>query len=131
MDAAPGMPAARTLGEETLVRGLASQFRALNVFWVVLTVLQVVSCAGIVAAAWNAYVLTRRWRVPRLIEARNPAVVGMYQNDMAWLVSFLAINLLLGGVVGAGLILWEVFFIRAKVLENKHLFSPVAHRAAR
>lgn len=122
------MPAAAA-GEvdgEALARSLATQFRVLNISWIVITVLQVATCAGVVAAAWNAYVLVKRWKVPRLIEARSPSVVAMYENDGAWFVTFLVMNLVLGGVIGAGLIAWEFFFIRAKVLGNRHLFAPAA-----
>jgi hypothetical protein len=116
----PGLTEAQ---EAALVKGLADQFKALNVMWVVLTILQVLSCAGIVAAAWNAYVLSRRWKFPRYILARSPGVVQAYQGDAAWFVSFFMINLLLGGVVGAFLIAWEFFFIREKILRNHHIFS--------
>lgn len=124
----PGLTAAQ---EAALVRSLADQFKALNVMWVVLTLLQVLSCAGIVAAAWNAYVLSRRWKFPKYILARSPGVVQAYQGDAAWFVSFFMINLLLGGVVGAFLIAWEFFFIREKILKNAHVFRglPDAARA--
>ena len=115
--------------EAALVRGLADQFKALNVMWVVLTILQVVSCAGIVAAAWNAYVLSRRWKFPQTILARSPGVVQAYQGDAAWFVSFFMINLLLGGVVGAFLIAWEFFFIREKVLKNAQVFRGLPDAA--
>jgi hypothetical protein len=109
--------------DAALVRSLADQFKALNVLWATLTVLQVLSCAGIVAAAWNAYVLSRRWKFPGLILARSPAVVLAYQDDVTWFVIFFAVNVLLGGVVGAGLIAWEFFFIREKILKNAHIFQ--------
>jgi hypothetical protein len=115
--------------EAALVRGLADQFKALNVMWVVLTILQVVSCAGIVAAAWNAYVLSRRWKFPEHILARSPGVVQAYRGDEAWFVSFFMINLLLGGVVGAFLIAWEFFFIRGKILKNAHAFRGLPESA--
>jgi len=109
--------------DAALVRSLADQFKALNVLWATLTVLQVLSCAGIVAAAWNAYVLSRRWKFPGLILSRSPAVVLAYQDDITWFVIFFAINVVLGGVVGAGLIAWEFFFIREKILKNAHIFQ--------
>jgi hypothetical protein len=125
VNAQAGMPLPQR-ADEALVRSLASQFRAVNVLWIVITVLQVASCAGVFCAAWNVYVLVQRWRIPRLIEARSPAVVRMYEDDIAWFVTFLAMNILLGGVVGAALIAWEFFAIRSKVLANRHLFEGVA-----
>ncbi len=122
----PGLTAAQ---ETALVRSLADQFRALNVMWVVLTILQVLSCAGIVAAAWNAYVLSRRWKFPKFILARSPGVVQAYEGDAAWFVSFFMINLLLGGVVGAFLIAWEFFFIREKILKNAQVFRGLPDAA--
>jgi hypothetical protein len=125
------MPKAASTDEDALVRSLASQFKVMNILWIVLTVIQVFSCAGIICAAWNTYVLVQRWKIPRLIEARNPSIVHMYENNMAWFISFLAINIVLGGVIGAGLIAWELLGIRSKVLQNRHLFAPAAARAYR
>jgi hypothetical protein len=64
----------QTGDDRTLVRNLAGQFKALNILWATLTVLQVLSCAGIIAAGWNAYVLYRRWKFPQLILERSPAL---------------------------------------------------------
>ncbi len=129
MAASPGMPAAAgEVDGDALARSLAKQFRVLNILWIVVTALQVLSCAGVVAAAWNVYVLVQRWKVPKHIEARSPSVVAMYENDAGWFITFLALNLVLGGVVGAGLIAYEFFVIRAKVLANRHLFAPAAGR---
>jgi hypothetical protein len=124
------MPAAAATGADAdaLAKSLASQFRILNVLWIVLTIAQAASFAGVVAAAWNTYVLVKRWKVPRLIERRSPAVIAMYENDGAWFLTFLAVNLLLGGVIGAALIAWEYFGIRAKVLSSRQHFAPAAPR---
>jgi len=126
-------PATEASGQDrdaALVRSLADQFKALNIMWVTLTVLQVLSCAGIVAAAWNAWVLSRRWKFPSLILARSPVVVLAYRDDVTWFVIFFAVNVLLGGVVGAGLIAWEFFFIREKILRNAHLFQGLPDAGA-
>ena len=130
MDAAPGMPASDAADADAMARSLAQQFRILNILWIIVTVIQIVSCAGVICAAWNVYVLVQRWKVPRLIEKRDPAVLRLYQNDLGWFITFAALNFVLGGVIGVGLIGWEFFFIRAKVLQNKHIFARRAERAA-
>jgi hypothetical protein len=96
-----------------LYRRLARRFRTLNWLWLVLSLVQVVSCVGIIAAAWNLYVLYQRWRVPELLRRGDPAIAGLYRNDEGWFISFLVINLALGGVVGAALIAYEFIWIRA------------------
>ena len=122
------MPTAEASRDDALVRGLATHFRVLNILWIVITVAQVLSCAGVICAAWNTYVVVKRWKIPKLMERRSSSIVAMYENDLSWFITFAALNFVLGGVVGVGLIAWEFFFIRAKVLENKHLFAPRAAR---
>ena len=117
-------PSRRSYEEaEALGRRLGRRFRMLNWLWVLLSLLQLASCLGAIAAAWNLHVLWSRRKVPRLLEQRSPAVLQMYQNDTGWFLSFLLINVALGGLVGAGLIVYELLLIRGPVLEHRDVFG--------
>jgi hypothetical protein len=107
---------------DELTRSLARRFRLLNWAWLVVSIIQAISCLGIVASAWNLHVLHSRWRVPERIVGRSTSVVRMYQNDEAWFLAFLIVNVALGGVIGAVLIVYEFLSIRKQVLDNRHVF---------
>lgn len=108
---------------DRLARKLARRFRMLNWLWLGLSLLLLTSMVGVVAALWNMYVVYQRWRTPELIERRSPAVLSMYRNDSGWFLTFLLINLVLGGVVGAILIAYEYLFIRAEVRKHRQVFG--------
>jgi len=97
----------------------ASLFAALNWIWLVIGVIQVVSCVAALAGIWNLWVVRQRWDVPRLIRRRSPAVVMMYTDDLPWFAAFFLINLLLGGVVGVLLIAVEFLLVRRSVLRHR------------
>jgi hypothetical protein len=109
--------------DERLVRKLAGRFRIVNIAWIVLSILLVGTVVGTIAAAWNIYVISQRWKVPAMIEARDPRVPSLFGNDTGWYVTMLVVNVALGGFVGALLIGYEYFFLRSEVLANRHLFS--------
>ena len=106
-----------------LAQRLASRFRMLNVAWIILTIMLGLSAVGLIAAAWNFYVFMSRRHIPRLIDERRAAVLGLYHDDIGWFIMFFLINLILGGGIGALLIAYEFFFIRNKVLANRHIFT--------
>jgi hypothetical protein len=108
---------------DQLARKLAGRFRLVNVAWVVLSVCLLVSFVGAVAAAWNIYVTTTRWRMAALIEARSPAVLDFYDRDAGWFLTAAIVNLALGGGIGAALVAYEYFFVRKPVLDNRHVFA--------
>ena len=91
----------------------------LNWMWLVIGVIQVVSCVAALAGIWNLWVVRQRWDMPRQIRRRSPAVVMMYTDDLPWFAAFFLINLLLGGVVGVLLIGVEFLFVRRYVLRHR------------
>lgn len=92
-----------------------------GIFWIVLGVLQCLTCVGIVAGAWNIYAATNRFRLARAIRALHPGVPGAFQ-DPGWLVTMAAVNIFLGGVIGVVFVAFDAY-IRSLVLRNAHLFT--------
>lgn len=115
---------------DRLVSSLAFQYKILNWSWLILSIILIISCAGIIAGVWNLYVLRGLWKVPQMIRSKSPAVVSIFQ-DGGNLIAFLLINIALGGAVGALLIAYEYFFIRPKVLENRHVFEAYGQAGPR
>lgn len=108
---------------DRLAKKLAGRFKLVNVLWVVLSVCLLVSFVGAVAAAWNLYVTTTRWRMAELIERRSPAAVDFYDGGAGWFLTAALVNLALGGGLGAALVGYEYFFVRRPLLANRHLFD--------
>jgi hypothetical protein len=109
------------LEADRLARKLARRLRLVNVLWIVISLLQLSTVIGAVIAAWNLYVIARRWHLPRLVVSRSPAAVAAFRGNEGWYLTFFLINLL-GGVVGAGLVAYEFLLIRGPLLGNGHLF---------
>jgi len=110
-----------------LARQLSRRFKLVNIAWIVISLLQLSTVIGAVIAAWNFYVIYKRWRLPELIATRSPAAVAMFEGNEGWYITFFLINLL-GGIVGAGLVAFEFVAIRGPVLKNRALFTRGAVR---
>ncbi len=91
------------------------------IVWLVIGIVQVLTCAGIIAGAWNIYNATthfkardnalKRWNtVPQSYESMNNLIIG------------LVVNVLLGGVFSA---LWCIydFTLRDYAMANREAFD--------
>jgi hypothetical protein len=116
--------------DERLIKKIASRYRMVNIVWIVISILLFGTVVGSIAALWNLYAVFKRWNVPNLIEARDPRVPSIFA-DTGWYVTFLLINLVLGGVVGAIVVGYEFLFVRGEILKHRHLFSGMSHSMAR
>jgi hypothetical protein len=106
-----------------LARQLARRAKLINWSWLVLSLFLLGTGFGIIAAAWNAYITFQRWKLPALIERRSRSALAAYSGEPGTWITWLLINVVLGGFVGAGIIAYDYFFVRAAVLKNRHLFD--------
>lgn len=91
-----------------------------GIFWIVLGIIQCLTCVGAIAGAWNIYAATRRFRLAKAIRALDPGVPAAFQ-DAGPLVVMAAVNLILGGVIGVVFVAFDAY-IRSQVLKNAHVF---------
>jgi len=116
--------------DERKIKKLASRYRAINIGWIIISILLFGTVVGSIAALWNLYAVYTRWKIPSMIEARDPRVPAIYGNDAGWFITLLVVNVALGGVIGAALIGYEYFFVRREILNNRHLFSGLSRARA-
>lgn len=108
---------------DRLARKLARRIRLINWCWIGLSLLLLGTGVGIIAAAWNVYVTIQRWSLPKLVERRSRSALASYSGDSGSWITWLLINVVLGGFVGAGIIAYEYLAVRSQVLKNGHLFD--------
>jgi hypothetical protein len=111
------------LHDEQTIRRIAAYEKISACLWLAIAILQVLSLWGIVAGIWNLMACYSRFQMVGRIRRREPSVPGDYEGILH-LVALALVNLFLGGVIGAPIVVFD-FVIRDKVLSNRHLFDYV------
>lgn len=106
------------------IRQIADYERISGYVWIVLGVIQIVTVVGIVAGIWNIVAGRSRLQIVPRILARDAAIPAELDH-VTGLVIIGALNLFLGGVIGLAFVGFD-FFIRDKVLSNRHLLCVVS-----
>ncbi|MDA1143225.1 MAG: hypothetical protein O3B01_32100 [Planctomycetota bacterium] len=109
------------LAEETTLRRLHDWERLSSIFWIIWGVIQCFTGWLIIAGIWNIVNgIAARKLLPRIL-AKDATIPNDYE-PVAPLVVIGVVNLVLGGVIGVGFVIFD-FWIRDVVLKNKHLFD--------
>lgn len=74
------------------------------------------------AGVWNVVNAIVALRNVKNITAHNPGVVPYFEGRKIWLIVLAAVNVVLGGVVGVVLVLFD-WFVRDFVLRNRSAFE--------
>ena len=93
-----------------------------NVIWIVLGVLQCVTLYAAAAGVWNVINAILALRNVKHIQPGNAGVVPYFDQRRTWLIVLAVVNIVLGGVVGIVLVLWE-WHLRDFVLRNRSAFE--------
>lgn len=113
-------PSAELRADQT-ASGIASYERVSGVLWIVLGVFQIFSVVLIIAGVWNVFAgITRLGYAPR-IERRESGVPAAFSGVTGLIVIGL-INLFFGAVFGLVMVAVD-FYIRQRVLDNRHIFT--------
>ena len=108
-------------GDENLIRRLADYERVSGILWILLAIIQICTIVGAIAGVWNIVAGASRLSLVKRIQRRDPSVPREFEG-VASLVIIGIINLILGGVIGV-IVVGLDFYIRDKVLTNRHLFA--------
>jgi hypothetical protein len=114
------------------IRRISGYLRASGVLWLVLGGIQVVVGGGFAFAGgftlvlvaigvWNLIAGAGRLTAAKQIDARDQSVPSAWQ-PVAGLVTIAIANVLIGGLVGVGLVIFD-FVIRDQILRNRALFA--------
>lgn len=118
---APGGAGSTLVANELFFRRMADYAKLSGVFWIVLAVVQILSCWGIIAGLWNIFAGISRLQMAGDILARKPGVPAAFES-LAGLIIILVINLVLGGVIGIIFVGFD-FYIRDQILKNREIFT--------
>lgn len=95
---------------------------ASNIIWIVVGIIQCVAVYTAAAGVWNIINAIVALRNVKNITAHNPCVVPYFDQRKVWLIVLAVVNLVLGGVVGVVLVLFE-WYVRDFVLRNRSAFE--------
>lgn len=95
---------------------------ASNVAWLIVGIIQCVLVYTAAAGVWNVVNAIVALRNVKNITAHNPGVVPYFEGRKTWLIVLAVVNVVLGGVVGVVLVLFD-WFVRDFVLRNRSAFE--------
>ncbi len=104
---------------------LAGREQIAAIVWLIIGILQICTFIFSIAGAWNIYASITRFRQAKLVKSGYPGLVNSYDKWLPRLIVGLLINLFLGGVIGAAGSLYDIFFVRGYVLDNKQTFAEI------
>jgi hypothetical protein len=107
--------------DDDLIRRIADYERISGILWIGIAILQLISIYGALAGIWNIIAGIVRIKTAKRIRIRESLIPSEFEG-VANLVTIGIINLALGGVIGIVFVGFD-FFIRDKVLSNRHLFN--------
>lgn len=107
------------------VKTLAEREKMSAIFWLIIGILQVMSCVGIVCGVWNIYCSTCRFKQAKAVLTPYPGLVKSYDNWMTTIIVSIVINAILGGLIGVAAALYDMFAVRNYVLDNKQTFEEL------
>lgn len=93
-----------------------------SIAWIVVGVVQCVAVFTAAAGVWNIINAIIALRNVKNIQPGNSAVVPYFDQRKVWLIVLAVVNLILGGVVGVLLVLFE-WHVRDFVLRNRSAFE--------
>lgn len=93
-----------------------------NIAWIVIGIVQCVTLYAAAAGVWNIINAIVSLRNVKNIQLGNAAVVPYFDGRKVWLIVLAVVNLVLGGVVGVLLVLFE-WYLRDYVLRNRSAFE--------
>lgn len=95
---------------------------ASNVAWLIVGIIQCVLVYTAAAGVWNVVNAIVALRNVKNITAHNPGVVPYFEGRKTWLIVLAVVNVVLGGVIGVVLVLFD-WFVRDFVLRNRSAFE--------
>lgn len=93
-----------------------------NILWIIVGAIQIYYIYTAGAGIWNIVNAIITLMSVKNIYVGNNAVIDWYDKKKNWLIVFAIINIVIGGLIGVLLVLFE-FYIRNFALKNKYVFE--------
>lgn len=108
-----------------LAKTLSEREQLSAILWLIIGIIQVISCAGVVCGVWNIYCAYCRFKQSKAVLTPYPGLVQSYDKWMTNIIISIVINVILGGVIGVAAAIFDMIGIRGYVLENKQAFEEM------
>lgn len=118
----PKQKAAPVTGSAAVVQKVRRCEVFSGIVWIVVGVIQCCTVYAAAAGVWNIINSIVSLRNVKNITAGNPAVIPYFEQRKVWLIVLAVVNLILGGVVGILLVLFD-WYVRDFVLRNRTAFE--------
>ena len=110
------------MGADAVARNVRRCEIISSVAWLVVGVIQCVLVVSLAAGVWNVVNAILCLRNVKSVVAHNSVVVPYFEQRKVWLIVLAIVNLVLGGVVGVVLVLFD-WLVRDYVLRNRSTFE--------
>lgn len=108
---------------DTIVKTLSEREKLSAIFWLIVGIIQCITCAGIVCGVWNIYASVTRFKQSKAVLTPWTGIVQSYENSLTSIIIGIVINVVLGGVIGVAASIYDLIAIRGYVLENRSVFE--------
>ena len=107
--------------DDVLIWRIADYQHISGILWIVIGVIQTILIYTALAGVWNIFAGISRIHIVDRIKRREANIPVQFEG-VTQLILIGVINLLLGGAIGLVFVAFD-FFIRDKILTNRHLFE--------
>ncbi|MBE6687636.1 MAG: hypothetical protein E7591_10495 [Ruminococcaceae bacterium] len=108
---------------QSVSKTLSEREKISAIIWLVIGILQCLSCVAIIAGVWNIIAAVNGFKRSKNVLTPWPGIVAFYDKMMTNIIIALIVNLLVGGVIGVAGAIYDMLLVRNYVLENKKVFE--------
>lgn len=108
---------------QNVTKTLSEREKTAGIIWLVIGILQCLSCVAIICGAWNIYAATTRFKQAQSVLNPWKGIVATYDAWQKNIIIGIVINVLFGGVIGVAGSLYDFLAVRDYVLSNKKVFE--------
>jgi len=102
---------------------LSDREKTAGTIWLIIGIVQCLSCIFIFVGAWNIYAATTRFKQSKAVLNPWQGIVATYDKWQTNLIINLVINLLFGGIIGVAGSIYDMTAVRGYVMSNRKVFE--------
>lgn len=106
-----------------VTKTLSEREKISAIIWLVVGIIQCITCAGIICGAWNIYCSVCRFKNSTAVLTPWKGIVESYDKWINMIIVGLVINLILGGIFGVAGSIYDLLAVRDYALKNKQVFE--------
>ena len=108
---------------QSVTKSLSDREKIAAVIRLIIGILQCISIIFIFSGAWNIYAAITRFKRANAVLTPWNGIVQTYDGELTGSIISIVINLIFGGGFGIAGALYDIFAVRAFVLNNRAVFE--------